>query len=131
MKILELYPPNIKEIEKKFDLTGLQPVFAFGNVIFNPHNIQIDQFLLTHEMTHQKQQGNRPMEWWEKYLSDPLFRMEQELEAYRNQYSLFCKKVTDGNKRARYLHGIAISFSSKMYGNIISYSNAIKYVKNR
>lgn len=129
MKIIQAYPPNIEEIEKTFDLTGKKPVFAYGSVLFNPSGASIDEFLLAHEMTHAAQQKNNPSTWWEKYLSDKAFRLSQEAEAYHAQYMALMRKAKDRNAIARYVHSIAVDFSSAMYGNIVSYTDARKIIK--
>lgn len=130
MTILTVYPPNIKEIEEVFDLVGKKPVFAYGKILFNPYEAFIDQFLMAHEVTHQAQQGSDPAGWWKKYLSDKDFRLGQEIEAYRAQYAMIRAKGKDRNAVARYLHSIACDLSSKMYGSIISYGEAVKEIKN-
>ena len=129
MKILFAYPPNIKEIEEKFDLSGKKPVFAYGKVLFNPHRSLVDEYLLCHELTHATQQGNDPKSWWDRYLSDSSFRLEQEVEAYHAQYSMAARVSKDRNKTAKYLHRLAIELSGALYGNIIGFTRAYNLIK--
>jgi hypothetical protein len=131
MKIVKEYPPNMEEIKKAFDIDFnlYKPVFAYGDKLYNPFNIPVDIFLLTHEMTHQKQQGDDPEGWWRQYCRDFGFRLIQEMEAYRVQYRLFCSQFKDRNKQARYADSIARNVSGKMYGNVISYVEALNILK--
>ena len=132
MRIIETYPPNIKEIEKHFDLSGKRPIFAYGNIIFNPHGSTIDQYLLAHEMTHQAQQGDDPVAWWDKYLVDPNFRLQQEVEAYQNQYALLKRKQGHVNRDGviKYLYTISAELAGPLYGDLITHSRALKLIKN-
>ena len=128
--VINKFPPNIKDIEKVFDLTNKRPIFAWGGIIFNPYNAVIDEPLRIHELTHFAQQQGKPKEWWDKYLVDKKFRLEQEIEAYSNQYNSYRKLTKDRNFLARYLFRLASDLSSSMYGNIITVSEATKRIKD-
>lgn len=125
MDIIVKPPPNIKAINKAFPITLTQRgiIYTYGNAIFSPDDGNIDEPLLLHESTHSLQQeelgkGKTGAErWWKKYIKDPVFRFEQELEAYRNEYRRFCELVSDRNRRALRLHRIATALSSEQYGN--------------
>ncbi len=127
MIIVKGYPPNIKEIREVFNLNGRNPVFTYGDRIYNPNGWEMPKHLIVHEKTHIKQQSNysNSDEWWKKYLSDPQFRLDQEIEAYRNQFK-FYKTIDKG--WMRFLKRIAFDLSDKMYGNIISYQEAINII---
>lgn len=132
MKIINDYPPIWKEASEKFDLTGKKPIFAYGDCIYNPFNVQINQDLIEHEMVHMKQQGGTQIGaklWWIRYLGDTEFMLSQEVEAYHVQY-VFMKKFTkDRNQQFKYLHACAQQLSSKMYGNSISLQEAMNRIK--
>lgn len=132
MQLVKAYPPNIREIEAVFDLTGKKPVFTYGKVLFNPHDCTVDQFLMAHEVTHTAQQGavGGPIEWWERYLSDKEFRLKQEVEAYYAQFSLLKSSRKDRNRIAWYLHQIARDLSSPMYGSMCTLQEALKYIQH-
>lgn len=132
MEIVKAYPPNIREIEEVFDLTGKKPVFTYGKVLFNPHDCEVDQFLMAHEMTHTIQQDliGGPIEWWKQYLSDKEFRLNQEIEAYHAQFTLLKKLRRDRNRISWYLHQIARDLSSPMYGNMCTLQEALKYIQH-
>lgn len=126
MKIVPGFPPNIEEIRRAFDIEGRQIVFAYGNFLYNPTGLIIPDHLMAHEETHERQQvalGSIDA-WWRRYLHEPAFRLEQEIEAYREQYRYVKRNVKDRNAVARFLHAIAIDLAGPIYGNITSYAEA-------
>ncbi len=129
LEIKKEFPPNIKEIKKVFSLKGKKPIFAWNPVIYAPYGGDIDEPLKIHELTHFEQQGDYPELWWKYYLSDPKFRLEAEIEAYYNQFQALKRLVKDRNKQNLYLRMICLDLSSEMYGNIITYDEAVKAVK--
>lgn len=132
MNIVHDYPPNIEDIRKVFDLRNRPTViFTYGDTVYKPGGKgSIPEHLKIHERTHTRQQGDDPAAWWRKYLSDPAFRLDQELEAYRRQYNHI--KNTNHNLREQtsFLIGIAEDLASEIYGNIITKEEAIRLIKN-
>ena len=127
MKIEIGLPPNIKQIEEKFELP-MNAVFTYGDTIYTPNGGFIDAYLMTHEETHMRQQGDNPFIWWKSYLINPEFRLTQEVEAYRNHYNHFCRNKKDEGRQKDFLDRIAKDLSSPMYGNIISQEEAKKLI---
>lgn len=125
------YPPNIEVIKKTFNIEGKKGiVYTHGQVIYNPDMLYMDDALLFHEATHSLQQDTLGVDvWWKKYLEDPQFRLVQELEAYHSQYKKFCKTDKDRNKQAQYLHRLAQDCSGEVYGNMVNYSEACKWIR--
>ena len=126
MKIIESYPPNIKEIRDNFNVTGLT-IYAYGDTIYNPSGELISKPLLEHERIHSKQQIN-PEEWWIKYLKDDTFRLEQEIEAFQRQYRV--AKSINKRQSHEYLKELAENLSGDLYGNILTYFEALKIIKS-
>lgn len=90
----------------------------------------LDELKICHEETHLRQQEAYGVEaWWERYLDDVRFRLLQEVEAYKNEANLARKYIRDRNKLARYIDQIAKDLSSSIYGNIVSYGEAMKLLK--
>ena len=52
MKIINSYPPNIEEINEKFNIKGIPIIFTYGDIIYNPLSIVISEELQTHENVH-------------------------------------------------------------------------------
>ncbi len=128
MKIVHEYPPNIDEIKKKFGELPTTAIFTYGDTIYNPHGWFLDSYIITHEETHEKQQGTDPEGWWKKYLEDDKFRLEQEVEAYKNQYNHFARNKKNEIKQNKFLDIISGHLSSKMYGEIVSKEDAKKLI---
>lgn len=129
MEIVKENPPNYKKISKKFKLTK-SVVFTYGDKIYVPNGEDVSPHLMAHEETHMRQQGDNPEAWWDKYLEDEQFRLEQELEAYRNQFRFVRKKSKATRKqRSEFLDNIASDLSSPIYGNIIDYKTARNLIR--
>jgi len=133
--IVKAYPPNIADIKKTFpvleNIKGV--VYTYGSILFNPDDGGIDSALMAHETVHMIQQGtenDKIKEWWNKYLAEPEFRLDQELQAYQVQYRTYCNNHKDRNSQYKFLNRIASDLSSDQYGNIIAKSEAIKRIKN-
>ncbi len=121
-------PPIYEDAKKAFNLKDGAPIyFTYGDTIYNPTGVEITDELIRHEETHmEQQQFSREVAvlWWQRYIQDAEWRVEQEAEAYGNQYALYCQKEKDRNKRVKYLHKIAGYLSSEMYGNAIDHKGA-------
>ena len=129
MKQKKETPPNYLDIVKVFPNIKLDTtLFCYGDTIYNPGGRTISPDLEIHEDTHRKQQGHAPEVWWEQYLHDTTFRLNQEIEAYAKQYKFACKAIDEikgGNRMKKWaLTNMALALSSEMYGNIVSYSQA-------
>lgn len=126
-------PPVWEEANKLFKLDGRTGVvFTYGDTIYNPWKVNIPQDLIEHEKTHAKQQNWSTDEakiWWEKYIADPEFRIQQEVEAYGRQYRFLCKTNKDRNKRARILWELAEMCSGPLYGNAVSFNEAMNRIR--
>jgi len=128
MKIKNKYPPNIDKIREKFPNLPSGVVFTYGEVIYAPFG-KVTSDLRVHEKTHTKQQGDDPDGWWDKYLADEKFRLKQEAEAYRNQYRFYRETCKVKSRIRPFLEKIANDLSGKIYGNIISFDEAIRLIQ--
>lgn len=126
------FPPNIEAIIERFPVVRELPgvIFAWDGIIFNPSGGHLEPWLVEHEKVHFKQQNRDPEGWWERYLKDTEFRLEQELEAHRVEYRVFCRHNKDRNQRARYLSMIAGRLAAPMYGNVISRAEAARRIRS-
>jgi len=114
-------PPNWSILEDKFGVKWGNVVVTYGNKVYSSSKITPD--LVVHESIHVKQQGAIPT-WWEQYLEDPTFRLEQELEAYKEQVKWGKKNIKDRNKQFRFVSKLAQDLSGSMYGNCIGFNEA-------
>ena len=126
--IKNFWPPNIDRIREDFPYLPHGVILAYDNVIYNPHSGHIPRWLIAHEQTHFKQQGDDPDGWWENWLTDEQFRFEQELEAHRAEYQEFCKYKSSKTKKLKFLKELATRLSSELYGKIVSRTEAARMI---
>lgn len=133
MKIVYAHPPNIAEIEAALGKDELGCVYAYGDTLYAPgfdkQQWEIEDHLMVHEQVHERQHGDDPAGWWKRYLADPKFRLDQEVEAYRAQWH-YLKENYPRPQRRRLLKHIIKCLSGEMYGNIVSAEWAKDLVTN-
>lgn len=128
MKNENSYPPNFLKIQATLN-PQKGAVYAYGDTIYNPDNITLYEDLVKHEEVHKAQQeklGNIEV-WWDEYLTNPKFRLEQELEAYNKQY-LFLKNIIRNKELKEALQEMAHALSHD-YGLDITYNQAESRIK--
>lgn len=134
MKIINELPPIYDQILA----AGMKPspttVFAYEDAIYNPSGGEIPDDIKAHEAVHLKQQeeaGGADL-WWERYMSEPYFRLEQEADAYATQY-VFVRKFypMDRNRLALVMIQFSKALSGPMYGNMISQATAERMIRDR
>lgn len=118
------FPPNIEEIRNTFELSGHE-IFAWDGIIYSPSQ-DLPEWLIEHEKIHFKQQNGDPEGWWNRYLSDEQFRLDQEIPAHVKEYKVYCSKIKDRNSHFKKKIELARRLSGKMYGNMISMNEAMK-----
>lgn len=129
MKIEVANPPNYIEILKVFDVANKPVVFCYGDTIFNPKNLSINQAIVAHEEIHSRRQGDDPEEWWNSYLNERDFRLNEEILAHVTEWRFFKDLKTPRNIRRLYKKGIAERLSSSIYGDLVSYKEALKIIE--
>lgn len=131
MTISTEYPPNYEAIKTAFPaVEGGTSLFAYGSTIYNPFNLNVPQHLIVHEEVHEKQQGANPESWWNQYISDPSFRLTEEIEAYGTQFQFIKKHLGKSKYTTMALNDLATHLSSDIYGDMISLAKAKKLIKN-
>lgn len=132
MKVSEKYPPNFKLIKAVFPNCGTyKSIFCFGDTIYNPFGARITPDLEVHERVHEKQQGENPRQWWNRYLTEPAFRLEQEIEAYGAQYHFVKYSLKLSSKWCEWLlNQAADSLSHEQYGNLVEFAVAKSRIRN-
>ena len=123
------YPPNIDQIRAKFRLSGNE-IFAWDGVIYSPRGATVSQWLQDHEKVHFRQQRDAggPAAWWYRYLVEPAFRLDQEMEAHIVEYRTFAG-IHGRKDLRRYLDVLAKRLASPMYGGMITRSDAKRRIK--
>ena len=123
-------PPVWGALAARFNPNWERTAVAYGDTI-HAASLPLPVDVEVHERVHLHQHGYTQAgaaEWWERYLNDPQFRYEQELEAYREQYRFLVRTVKDRNELARKLYKIAGDLAG-MYGLQISKGEALKAIK--
>jgi hypothetical protein len=129
MNIIQSFPPNKEKINKVLPhVKGY--CYCYGNTIYSPDNDGIPDHVMEHEKVHSRQQGADPDAWWNKYITNPTFRMNQEMEAYKVQYNYAKGFIKDRNKLDKFLRSLASDLSGEAYGSAISHSDAMSLIKN-
>ncbi len=125
MKISTQKPPiydKIKEVLKVNWDSGL--CIVWGDTCHSKNPLSPD--LKVHEAVHVEQQKIwTPEKWWEKYLSNRAFRLEQEVEAYKAQIEWLNVNAPRHYKRFK-ITEIAKDLSGGTYGNICTFLEAKK-----
>ena len=119
------FPPNIIEICERLN-PGPSTVFAYGDRIYTGELVEpvLSRDLVVHERTHfaQQERAGGPEAWWRRYLDDPVFRLEQEVEAYRAQYQALSDLPR--SERRRLLAHFCKTLASSMYGGLVTKEQA-------
>lgn len=133
MKIIPERPPFYERVVARFPEIALtkNAVFTYGDVLYNPSGNNPPPYLIVHESVHMEQQARIGKdEWWDRFIGDEGFRLQQELEAYQAEYKAFCKMYRDRNERNSFLRFQALMCSSAMYGKMITFPDALTKIKN-
>lgn len=131
MKIVKAFPPNYRAINDAFNIRGQDVMFAYGGAIFNPRGGEVSLALQAHEAVHGARQGGDPAGWWERYIAEPQFRLDEEILAHQAEYRWHARQP--GAERpvkgfrsysTFHLNEIARRLSGPLYGGLISFAEA-------
>jgi len=137
MRVVKAFPPIYAEILAAFpEAAHRKPIFAWGDIIYNPHGIEVTRELQVHEKVHGDRQLGTAVNgtargedairvWWHRYLTNPGFRLMEELLAHAAEYRAWCEssKITR-NQRRLVLRSLAQRCASPLYGSLISVNDA-------
>lgn len=129
MKFSRDKPPIYQACVGKFGVDfDKGTTFTYGDTVYSKYPISPD--LEAHEAVHVKQQESIGKDlWWDKYLGDPTFRLHQEIEAYQAQTKFIKQWCKDKNRAYKLIHKLALDLSGDMYGRMIKFSEAIKFIR--
>lgn len=115
--------PLMARYKKVFPITE-HTIIAYDEIIYC--NSDLPNHLIVHENTHFKQQKEVGLnKWVDMYLTNDNFRLNQEIEAYKNQLA----SISDRNRRTKIRLICARDLSSPLYGSIININEAVKILK--
>lgn len=124
MRVLTTFPPNWRDIQATFNVRGKPVIFCYGDTIYNPQRIKIPPELMVHEAVHSHRQGEDPKGWWHRYITEHVFRFEEELPAHRAEYQDLCRRVD--SRQALPL--VAKKLASPLYGSLVSVDDAARLI---
>lgn len=127
--IIGHYPEDLyQRLDAAFDLSGRDVIVSYGDKVYASGPLTPD--LVEHEGVHCKRQQMMGLDaWWNEYLRDPQFRLDEEVLAYKAQYRWIERNVRDRNRAAGYLMSFAKDLASPMYGSIVDYPTALKLIR--
>lgn len=135
MQILKELPPQA--LVTRLEAAGMsvdlsKTIFTYGDTIYNPTGHELPSHLVAHESIHAQQQrrtiGGAEM-WWAAYLADPMFRLDQEAEAYGHQYAFFCKNKKSQTARLQLLSALGNMLAGETYGGMIKIGEATQLIQ--
>lgn len=130
-------PPMFEEIDRVFHVRGQPVVFTWGTRVYNPTGIKVMPQIIAHEAVHSERQTDstgqndeaRLRKWWERYLEDPEFRLDEEIHAHRGEYRWLANQTRDRNTRNRYLLHVARKLAAPLYGGLITAREAARQIQ--
>lgn len=125
MNISHEKPKNWQMLVERFGAVWGKTVVTYGDTCHCAKPLSED--LMVHEAVHVRQQKN-PDEWWARYMMDPVFRVEQEVEAYKEQMDYFRRVLKDRNQLFRIQDKLARDLCGPLYGRAISYDEAFRRI---
>lgn len=121
-----IYERCVEQFGADWDKGG---IFTYGDEIYCKFEIPADY--LIHEMVHVKQQIEMGKDlWWDRYFTDDEFRFQQEVMAYSEQYKWVSKRIKSREQIFNKLKQSALQLSSPLYGNLVSFTTAMKVIKS-
>lgn len=119
-------PPIYQQLHDKFGVeweSGL--IIAFDGKIHSSG--EIDPQKVIHECQHLDRQAELGNEaWWNLYLDSDIFRFDEEVLAYVAEAKFIKKNIKDRELRNKILIDVAKTFSSGMYGNLLTTQEALR-----
>lgn len=144
MRVVQAQPPLIDEIDAVFHVRGKPVLFAWGDRIFNPLGIPVPPELMAHEAVHGERQLGTAVagtargedalrQWWHRYLTDPDFRLAEELPAHVAEFRSLCdqhrhKWHSERNMRRMLAAHVGRRLAAPLYGNLITETAAKRLI---
>lgn len=128
--IIQDYPPNFAAILAVFPQAATPGIiFAYGNTIYNPSGYPVSEALRAHEFVHLDRQAALfgAALWWEQYLTNSVFRFDEELLAHRAEYR--AHDLSSRGVRRMILSRLASRLSGPLYGRMCSLQEAKRLIK--
>lgn len=117
-------PPIYERLKARFGVSWDKGIaITYGDTVYSKY--PIDKILASHEEVHVWQQAQMGVEeWWNLYLNNDNFRLNQEVQAYKRQIEAIKTFIKDKNQAFLAIRKIYLDLSSDMYGNICNFDQA-------
>ncbi len=119
-------PPIYDRLHQKFGIKWDDGVIiAYDGAIWCKENLEPQKII--HENKHierQKEIGNDA--WWQLYLDNDVFRLEEEVVAYRAELEFIKRHIKNREMVFHAKRDIAENLSSSIYGNMVTKQEAMK-----
>jgi len=124
MKFSTNKPPCYDRLASVFPIDWDSGIaITYKDTIYSKHPLPLHK--IVHEQVHLEQQkGVVDESFVDKYITDPAFRLEMELQAYRTERDWIKINVKDRNLKVKMIDQIYKDLSLPIYGDIIKYSDA-------
>jgi len=100
---------------------GQRVIFAYAPNIYTMGDTNLPPDLMAHESVHiERQQVIGVKVWWDKYLTDPQFRYDEELLAHVAEYKQLCSMLAVAAKREKALKHVTNKLASGLYNNMVT-----------
>lgn len=127
-KIVDGYPPNFEKIKRAFPMAiRLGIVFAYHDAMYAPGIKEIPYPIKCHENIHLLRQGTTiesAEAWWDEYINDPVFRLEEEILAHKAEYKALTELYPSKQQKMMCLREVAEKLAAPLYGRIINVKSA-------
>jgi len=124
MNIIHERPPNFDAlVAAGFPIVNKPILFAWGDIIYNPGKVIVPLPLQLHEAMHGERQlaHSEGIEgWWQQYVYDDAFRLEEEVLAHQVEYRSWYGGCGNRHQRRNALKAVAKKLSAPLYGRMIS-----------
>jgi hypothetical protein len=134
MRVVAALPPNFDMLVEAFPFIrgNDKVIFTYGDTIYAPGGeARLTPELRAHEGVHYSRQGSDIDGWWRRYITDPEFRLAEELPAHRAEFRTFCKLNRDPNARIRFLYALGERLAGPLYGGILRATDARRRIADR
>lgn len=133
IRVSYTHPPFWDRIVEKFpEVEKGDVIFAWGTVIYRPNVCAgLSKPLMAHETVHCVRQLSYPggvEAWWERYLAEPKFRLDEEIPAHREELRVMMQKFKGQSMRNHAISRIAARLAGPLYGNLITIAEAKKLI---
>ena len=113
-------PPIYTRLHARFGVEWNDGIaITYGDTVYSKNPIPVD--VAEHEKVHVWQQSQIGVEeWWDRYINDPDFRLNQEVQAYKEQIRALNVLIKDRNQLYLAKRKLYRDLAGPMYDYMVS-----------